>query len=96
MVFLYPLFDIKFDLDQSSSYNTEKINIISTTCINIGRGAKQRKMRDSTLSNDYISELVHTRVLKLGDTQSMVFTNDNLPPIFDPDAPKIWPYNFWN
>ena len=89
MQFLYPHLDCRFELDHSSGHNAERIDGLSTTSINLSWGGKQRKMRDSILSDNDIGLLKHARVLNVGETQSMVFTDTDLPPIFDPDAPKF-------
>ena len=46
-------------------------------------------MRDSILSEGDIGTIKHARVLKPGDTQSMIFTQDDEPPIFFPNTPKL-------
>ena len=89
MQLLYPYLDCRFELDHLSGHNAERIDGLSTTSINLGWGGKQRKMRDSILSDDDIGELKYGRVLNAGETQSMVFTDNDLPPLFDPDAPKF-------
>ena len=63
LLYLYPQFDYRFELDHSSGQNAERIDGLSTSSINLGWGGKQRKMRDSELSDDDIGELKHTRVL---------------------------------
>ena len=45
-------------------------------------------MRDSILTKDDIGTLDHERTIAAGEVQSMVFVEGDLPPIFDPDAPK--------
>ena len=45
-------------------------------------------MRDSILTNEDIGPITHSRTIGVGNTQSMVFQDDDLPPIFDPTAPK--------
>ena len=45
-------------------------------------------MRDSILTKDDIDPITHARIIAVGNTQSMVFQDDDLPPIFDPTAPK--------
>ena len=45
-------------------------------------------MRDSLLTAKDIGSIVHARSLKAGDTQSMVFKDEDLPPVFDESAPK--------
>ena len=44
-------------------------------------------MRDSILSEDDIGQIILEQVLKSGDIQSMVFAQNNIPPIVYPDAP---------
>ena len=56
--------------------------------INVGWGGKQRKMRNKILTANDIGSITHTRSLKVGNTQSMVFLPTDLPPIFDPDVPQ--------
>jgi hypothetical protein len=88
--YLYPQFEYEFELDHSSGHNMERPDGLSTTSgvINMGWGGKQRIMRNSVLSKDDLGTLVHDRVLKVGDEQSMVFNNADLPPILSPDAPQ--------
>ena len=78
-----------FELDHSSGHNMERPDGLSTTAsvINMGWGGKQRRMRSTVLSKDDIGTLVHERTVKVGDRQSMVFDNTNLPPILSPGAP---------
>lgn len=45
-------------------------------------------MRSTILTNGDIGTIVHDIVLNVGDTQEMVFQDDDPPPIFDPDVPK--------
>ena len=45
-------------------------------------------MRDSILTEDDIGNISHARSLKVGATQIMSFQENDLPPIFHPDAPK--------
>ena len=85
---LYPQFDYTFELDHSSGHNSERPDGLSTTAINLGWGGKQRKMRDSILTTNDIGTLAHERTIAAGEVQSMVFLDGDLPPIFDPDAPK--------
>ena len=63
-------------------------NGLSVNAINMGWGGKQRMMRDSLLTAKDIGSIVHARSLKEGDTQSMVFKDEDLPPVFDDSAPK--------
>ena len=79
-----------FDLDHSSGHNMERPDGLSTTpsVINLGWGGKQRKMRNTILTANDIGSITHTRSLKVGDTQSMLFIPTDLPPIFDPGAPQ--------
>ena len=88
LLHLYPQFKYRFELDHSSGHNAERPDGLTTTSINLGWGGKQRKMRDSTLSEDDIGPIKHAQALKAGDIQSMVFTSE-IPPIFDPTAPKF-------
>ena len=44
-------------------------------------------VRNSVLSKDDLGTLVHDRVLKVGDEQSIVFNDTDLPPIPLPNAP---------
>ena len=88
--YLYPQFQYQFELDHSSGHAMERPDGLSTTpgVINMGWGGKQRMMRSTVLSEGDIGILTHDRVLKVGDEQSMVFLDTDLPPIFAPDAPK--------
>ena len=45
-------------------------------------------MRDSILTKEDIGPITHSRTIGVGNTQSMVFQDDDLPPIFDPTTPK--------
>ena len=40
------------------------------------------------MTNEDIGPITHSRTIGVGNTQSMVFQDDDLPPIFDPTAPK--------
>ena len=90
LTFIFPQFDYEFELDHSSGHNSERPDGLSTTSsvINLGWGGKQRKMRSSILSADDIGPLRHARTIPVGSSQSMVFSDDDIPPIFDPTAPK--------
>lgn len=79
-----------FELDHLSGPNAERPNRILTTnsVINLGWGGKQRKMRSSVLSKGDVGKLNHSRRIAIGKTQSVVFLEDDLPPIFDPTATK--------
>lgn len=78
-----------FKLDHSSGHNMERPDGLSTTSsiINMGWGGKQRRMSSTVLSKDDIGTLAHERTVKVGERQSMVFDNTNLPPILSPGAP---------
>ena len=88
--YLYPQYQYMFELDHSSGHNMERPDGLSTTktVINLGWGGKQRKMRNTILTANDIGSITHTRSLKVGDTQSMVFLPTDLPPIFDPNVPQ--------
>ena len=87
---LFPQFDYGFELDHSSGHNAERPDGLSTTTsvINLGWGGNQRKMRSSVLSKEDVGILNHSRRIAIGKTQSMVFLEDDLQPLFDPTAPK--------
>jgi len=86
--YTHPDFRYGFELDHSSGHNSERPDGLSTNSINLGWGGKQRCMRNSVLTKDDIGTLKHNRTLKVGDIQSMVFDENDLPPILDPNAPK--------
>ena len=90
LTYLYPDHDYEFELDHSSGHNAERPDGLSTssTVLNLGWGGKQRKMRSSLLTKEDVGNIEHDRALKAGKIQTMVFRDESLPPIFDPDAPK--------
>ena len=45
-------------------------------------------MRSSLLTSNDVGDIMHARRILPGATQSMVFTDNDLPPILRPDAPK--------
>ena len=53
----------------------------------MGRGT-QRKIREKILGESDVGPLLRGRYLNVGETQSMVFLQDDPPPIFDPTAPQ--------
>ena len=62
---MYPQFDYEFELDHSSGHNSERVNDLSTSSMNLGWGAKQRRMRKWILTKDDLGELVHDKNLLL-------------------------------
>ena len=83
LLYLYPQFEYQFKIDYSSGHNAKRIDGLSTYNINLGWGGKERKMRDSILSeDDIIGQIIHKQVLKVENLQSMVFTQNNIPSIF--------------
>ena len=51
-------------------------------------GSEQRKIRSSTLTEDDVGTIARTLPIKPGLVQSMMFSADDEPPIFDQTAPK--------
>ena len=87
---LYPQFDFVFELDQSSGHARERPDGLSTTNgeLNFGWGGAQRKMRDTMLGTEDVGTLQHKRRIQVEQQQKMYFTDNDLPPIFDPTAAK--------
>ena len=89
-MYLFPKFDYEFELDHSSGHHVERSDGLSTSSsvLNLGWEGKQRKMRSSTLTADDIDTLTHARTIKVGLLQSMKFSANDYPPIFDPTTLK--------
>ena len=87
---LYPQFDFVFELDHSSGHARERPDGLSTTNgeLNFGWGGAQRKMRDTMLGTEDVGTLQHKRRIQVEQQQKMYFTDNDLPPIFDPTAAK--------
>ena len=77
-----------FELDHSSDHNAECPNGLSVNSIILGRGGKQRMMRDVLFTDKDIGSIVHARLLKSDDTQSTVFKDEDLPAVFGELAPN--------
>ena len=88
--YLYPQFEYMFELDNSNGHTVDCLVGLSTTpsVINMGWGGKQRKIRDTVLTENNIGPITHTQSLIVVNIQSIVFLTTDLPPIFDPDIPK--------
>lgn len=97
MTVLYPdpvdpsrcMYDLVFELDHSSGHNADRKDGLSTcpTQLRLGWGGKQRYMRDTKLSAEDLGTVAHGRALRVGDTQSLVFQEGDLPPVQSPNAP---------
>ena len=84
-----------WELDHSSGHSAELPNGLTTKQtgtidggLGWNHGEKKRHMRDSTLTANDVGTVHHDRFLGIGATQSMDFTEDDLPPVLDPDCPK--------
>ena len=83
-------FDLAFELDHSSGHAKDRVDGLSAvpSILNTSYGGSQRFMRETELTEGCFGSVKHERVLKVGDKQSMVFTDTDLPPITDPECPK--------
>ena len=63
---LYPQYAYEFELDHSSGHNSERIDGLSITAMNLGWGGKQRRMRNSILTKEDLGEFKDDYRLTVG------------------------------
>jgi hypothetical protein len=87
---LLPNFEYVFELDHSSGHAKKQDDGLTTerSLLLWKHGGQQQYMRSSIMTEKTTGSVGHDRFLKLGETQSMVFVEDDSPPILKPDCPK--------
>jgi hypothetical protein len=97
---LFPSNQLMMQLDHSSGHTKYSDDALAVSHMNMKYGGKQRVPRDSVLSAEclgpttvYTSQTANGTMLtyhrlSIGDTQSFVFKEGDLPPFDSPNAPK--------
>jgi len=84
--YVYPECDICFEVDNSSGHGKAKVDGLNVAKMSSSWGGKQPKLRDSIITENCLGP--YNPLLKVGDTQCMVFAPGCLPPHFDHFAPQ--------
>jgi hypothetical protein len=87
--FLYPGYQLQVEIDWSAGHSKFRVGALNAKAMNTEYGGKKTAMRDTVIEREEgFLGLNPGRTLQVGDTQRMVFAEDDPPPHFKPDAPK--------
>ena len=77
---LYPQYDYKTLFDHSCGHDRQREDGLNKNKLGKGWGGANPKLRSSEITREegYLGQFNHAKKLKVGETQSMVFADDNL------------------
>ena len=86
---LYPGHDVVLLVDQSSGHMKSDNDALNANAMNATSGGSQRLMRDTVMSDGCLGPFTHEFKLKLYETQSMTFMEDDRGPFHLLDKDRI-------